>query len=80
MVTSYTDRVVDSYVDVFGNEIDVYEEVCRYVVGWEECGEWVKHECKNERDAWDLYYAHENDRARLYDNQYGISFYDGEWD
>lgn len=79
MVTYCTDRVIDSYVDVFGNNIDVYEEKCRYCVGWEDCGEWVEYECEDEKSAWDLYYVHEGENARLYDNQYDITYYKGEW-
>ena len=81
-----TGKVVGFYTDVFGNEIDEYEQIEKYTVsykgqlfmddkeGWNSVG----------YDRWDdaisLYHAYE-ELMEIYitDNEYGCTFANGEW-
>lgn len=80
-----TEKVIGFYTDVFGNEIDEYEQDFKYTVhykgaffegdtdGWNECG----------YDDWDmafeLYHAIGGKDVYISDNEYGCTFSKGEW-
>lgn len=80
-----TEKVIGFYTDVFGNEIDEYEQTTRYSVwykgtffegdteGWNECGfdSWEK--------AKELYNAIGTEDVYITDNEYDCTFSNGEW-
>lgn len=79
-----TEKVVGFYTDVFGNEIDEYEQIERYSVVYkgalfvdDEDG-WNKHGVDNLEDAMHIYHAY-NGEIYIRDNQYGCIFENGEW-
>lgn len=79
-----TERVIDSYIDVFGNEQDVYEEIERYTVWYEgflfegDTDGFNEHNYDSFDDAMSLYHAY-GDMIHIRDNEYGVSFDYGEW-
>lgn len=85
-----TEKVVGFYEDVFGNEIDEYEQTERYAVWrytvWYE-GKLFEGDSDgyNEHgyDSWDdaiaMYHAY-GDMIHIRDNKYDCSFNYGEWE
>lgn len=80
-----TEKVVGFYTDVFGNEIDEYEQIERYSIRYE--GHLFEGDSNgfNERgiDKWEdaiaIYHAYP-DIVSIHDNKYGCTFANGEWD
>lgn len=79
-----TNKVIDFYTDVFGNEIDVYEQVERYTVWYKgylfdgDTDGYNEHGYDKFEDAITLYDAY-GDMIHIKDNEYGVSFDYGEW-
>lgn len=79
-----TNKVIGFYTDVFGNEIDVYEQKAKYTVWYEGClfvGDtdgYNEHDIDKWEDAIALYHAY-GDMIHIKDNEYDVSFDYGEW-
>lgn len=79
-----TEKIVDFYTDIFGNEINVYEEIPRYTVGYEgylfygDTDGWNEHNIDLWEDAIAIYYAY-GDMIYIRDNEYGVTFSHGNW-
>ena len=79
-----TDNVIGFYTDVFGNEIDEYEQIERYTVWYVGClfdGDtygYNEHGYDSWEDAIALYDVY-GDMIHIKDNYYGVSFDYGEW-
>lgn len=79
-----TNKVIGSYIDVFGNEINEYEQIERYTVWYEgylfEGDSNGYNEIKVDRfeDAIALYNAYGN-LIHIVDNEYGVSYDNGKW-
>lgn len=79
-----TSKVIGFYTDVFGNEIDEYEQIERYTVWYEghlfegDSDGYNEHGYDSWEDAIALYYAY-GDMIHIRDNEYGCSFDYGEW-
>ena len=79
-----TDKVVGFYTDVFGNEVDEYEQIERYTVWYKGClfqGDtdgYNAHGYDKFEDAIALYHAY-GEMIHIKDNEYGVSFDYGEW-
>ena len=79
-----TEKVVGFYTDVFGNEIDEYEQIERYTVSYEgylfegDNDGLNSHGFDRWEDAIALYDAY-GDMIHIRDNQYGCTFDYGEW-
>ena len=77
-------KVIDSYIDVFGNEINVYEQIERYTVWYEghlfegDSDGLNEHGYDKWEDAIALYVAY-GDMIRIRDNRYDVTFEYGEW-
>lgn len=79
-----TGKVVEFYTDIFGNEIDEYEQTTRYTVWYEgylfdgDSEGYNEHGYDHWEDAVALYYAY-GDMIHIKDNEYGVSFDYGAW-
>lgn len=79
-----TDKVIGFYTDVFGNEIDEYEQRARYTVCYEgylfegDTDGLNEHDYDRWEDAIALYDAY-GDMIHIKDNLYDVSFDYGEW-
>lgn len=79
-----TDKVIGFYTDVFGNEIDEYEQRARYTVCYEgylfegDTDGLNEHDYDRFEDAIALYDAY-GDMIHIKDNLYDVSFDYGEW-
>lgn len=79
-----TNKVIGSYIDVFGNEINVYEQIERYTVWYEghlfegDSDGLNEHGYDKWEDAIALYVAY-GDMIRIRDNRYDVTFEYGEW-
>ena len=79
-----TNKVIGSYIDVFGNEINVYEQIERYTVWYEgylfegDFDGLNEHVYDKWEDAIALYVAY-GDMIRIRDNRYDVTFEYGEW-
>lgn len=79
-----TDKVIGFYTDVFGNEIDEYEQKAKYTVWYEgylfdgDTDGYNEHDIDNWEDANALYDAY-GDMIHIRDNEYGVTFEYGEW-
>lgn len=79
-----TDKVIGSYIDVFGNEINEYEQIERYTVWYEghlfegDSDGLNEHGYDKWEDAIALYVAY-GDMIRIRDNRYDVTFEYGEW-
>ena len=79
-----TSKVIGSYIDVFGNEINVYEQIERYTVWYEghlfegDSDGLNEHGYDKWEDAIALYVAY-GDMIRIRDNRYDVTFEYGEW-
>lgn len=79
-----TNKVIGFYTDVFGNEIDEYEQTTRYTVWYEgrlfegDTDGYNEHGYDSWEEAIELYYGY-GPMIHIRDNQYGITFAYGEW-
>ena len=79
-----TAKVIGSYIDVFGNEINEYEQIERYTVWYEghlfegDSDGLNEHGYDKWEDAIALYVAY-GDMIRIRDNRYDVTFEYGEW-
>ena len=79
-----TNKVIGSYTDVFGNEINEYEQIERYTVWYEgylfegDSDGLNEHGYDKWEDAIALYVAY-GDMIRIRDNRYDVTFEYGEW-
>lgn len=79
-----TDKVVGFYTDVFGNEIDEYEQKAKYTVWYEgylfdgDTDGYNEHDIDNWKDAIAIYHAY-GDMIHIRDNEYGVTFDYGDW-
>lgn len=78
-----TNKVIGSYVDIFGNEINEYEQIERYTVWYEgylfegDSDGLNEHGYDKWEDAIALYVAY-GDMIRIRDNRYDVTFEYGE--
>lgn len=84
MINNY-EKVVGYYTDVFGNEIDEYEQVYKYTVfykGYIFDGDnenaWNEHDFDNWDEVKSLIDAY-GDEIHVRDNEWGVTFEHGEW-
>lgn len=79
-----TNKVIGFYEDAFGNEINVYEQVPKYTVGYEgflfegDSDGYNEYGYDRFEDAIALYHAY-GDMITIKDNEYGVIFSHGEW-
>ena len=79
-----TNKVIGSYIDVFGNEINEYEQIERYTVWYEghlfkgDSDGLNEHGYDKWGDAIALYVAY-GDIIHIRDNRYDVTFEYGEW-
>lgn len=79
-----TEKVVGFYTDVFGNEIDEYEQIENFTVFYKgylfdgDSDGWNEHGYERFEDAIALYDAY-GDMIYIRDNKYGVTFENGEW-
>lgn len=79
-----TNKVIGFYTDVFGNEIDEYEQIERYSVGYEghlfegDTDGYNEHGYDKWEDAIAIYNAYP-DIVSIRDNEYGVTFAHDEW-
>ena len=79
-----TEKVIGFYTDVFGNEIDEYEQTERYTVWYEgqlfegDKPGYNEHGFDRWVDAIALYNTY-GDIIHIRDNEYGCSFDYGDW-
>ena len=79
-----TDKVIGFYTDVFGNEIDEYEQIERYTVSYYgylfegDTAGYNEHGYDNINDALALYNVY-GDMIQIKDNEYNVVFESGEW-
>ena len=77
-------KVIGFYTDVFGNEIDEYEQIHRYTVWYEghlfadDTDGLNEHGYDCWEDAIALYHAY-GDMIHIVDNEYDVTFEYGEW-
>jgi hypothetical protein len=83
-----TEKVIGFYTDVFGNEIDIYEEIEKYTVCYkgflfegDDEKRWNSRNCDKWEDAKSIYQAYADKENKMYiiDNEYGVTYQDGEW-
>lgn len=83
-----TEKVVGFYVDVFGNEVDEYEQVHKYSVWYNACifeGDKEKGWNSADFDRWEDAYSFYESFGSIHfngyiqDNEYGCTFANGEW-
>ena len=81
-----TDRVIGFYTDVFGREIDEYEQIERYTVCYK--GHIFDGDTDGyntfKTDSWDdaiRFYNTYGNNTEVYikDNEYDVTFSDGDW-
>ena len=79
-----TQKVINTYTDVFNREIDEYEQMERYTVWYEgklfdgDTNGYNKHNFDKWEEAIQLYYTY-GDMIHIKDNYYDVSFDYGEW-
>ena len=79
-----TSKVIGYYTDVFGNEIDEYEQVERYTVLYKgilfygDSEGYNEHGYDNLDEAMNLYNVY-GDMIHIIDNETGLRFDYGEW-
>ena len=79
-----TEKVVGFYTDVFGNEVDEYEQIKRYTVWYlgylfdGDTNGYNEHGYDKFEDAIALYHTY-GDMIHITDNEYGVIFDYGEW-
>ena len=79
-----TGKVIGFYTDVFGNEIDEYEQIERYTVCYKghlfegDTDGYNYHGYDRWEDAIALYHAY-GDMIQIKDNEYDVTFANGDW-
>ena len=79
-----TSKVIGFYTDVFGNEIEEYEQVERYTVWYKgilfsgDSDGYNEHGYDNLDECMNLYNLY-GDMIHIKDNYYGLCFDNGEW-
>lgn len=79
-----SNKVIGFYEDVFGNEIDEYEQIERYTVWYEghlfegDKDGFNEHGYDRWEDATELYHTY-GDMIHITDNEYDVTFEYGEW-
>lgn len=79
-----TNKVIGFYTDVFGNEIEEYEQLEQYSVCYKgylfdgDSDGYNVHGYDRWEDAKNIYDAYP-DIVSIKDNEYGITFAHGEW-
>ena len=79
-----TSKVIGFYTDVFGNEIDIYEQIERYTVFYNgylfdgDANGYNEHGYDRFEDAIALYHAY-GDMIHIKDNEYNVTFEYVEW-
>lgn len=79
-----TDKVIGFYTDVFGNEIDEYEQKAKYTVWYEgylfegDTNGYNEHDVDSWEEANALYDVY-GDMIHIHDNEYGVTFSHGDW-
>lgn len=80
-----TNKVIGCYTDVFGNEIDEYEKIEKYSVCYKghifkgDTDGYNVHGYDKWEDAIAIYNAYPDMDITIKDNEYGVTFADGEW-
>ena len=83
MINTY--KIAGTYTDVFGNEVNEYEQIERYTVWYEgylfvgDTDGYNEHGYDKFEDAIALYHEY-GDMIHIKDNEYGVSFDYGDWD
>lgn len=79
-----TQKIIGSYTDVFGNEINEYEQIPRYTVWYEgylfeyDSDDFNEHHYDSWEEAIALYHMY-GDMIHIKDNEYDCIFEYGEW-
>lgn len=79
-----TNKVIGFYTDVYGNEVNEYEQVKKYTVWYEgyifngDSNGINEHGYDRWEDAVSLYYAY-GDMIHITDNEYDVTFEYGDW-
>ena len=79
-----TEKIVGSYTDIFGNEINEYEQIPRYTVWYEgmlfegDTEGLNEHGYDTLEEATALYNVY-GDMIHIKDNEYNCTFEYGEW-
>lgn len=79
-----TEKVIGFYTDVFGNEIDEYEQVERYTIFYKgfifegDTDGYNSHRYDTWEDAYSVYQAYP-DMVSIKDNEYDVTFSNGDW-
>lgn len=79
-----SNKIIGFYTDVFGNEIDEYEQIHRYTVWYEgrlfegDSDGLNEHGYDRWEDAIALYHTY-GDMIHIDDNEYDVTFEYGEW-
>lgn len=79
-----TQKVINTYTDVFNNEIDEYEQTTRYTVWYKgylfdgDTNGYNKHNYDKWEDAIALYHTY-GDMIHIKDNLYDVTFEYGDW-
>ncbi len=80
-----TEKVIGFYTDVFGNEIDEYEQAERYSIRYfghlfeGDTDGYNEHGVDDWNKALEFYHTYP-DVIEIHDNEYGYTFSKGEWD
>lgn len=82
-----TEKVIGFYEDVFGNEVDIYEEITKYTVCYKGClfdGDQADKWNSVDTDSWTeakLIYNMIQNQNEVYitDNEYSVTFSHDEW-
>lgn len=80
-----TEKVIGFYTDVFGNEIDEYEQVENYTACYkgklfeDDTDGYNYHGYDRWEDAIALYHAYPDMDISIKDNKYDVTFENGEW-
>ena len=81
-----TDKVIGFYSDIFGNEIDEYEQIEKYSVRYkghifeDDIDGWNTFSTDKWEEAIEFYNAYKNSiDVSIKDNEYDVVFEDGDW-
>ena len=80
-----TGKVIGFYTDIFGDEIYEYEQIEQYTVCYKghlfegDTDGYNFHNYDRWEDAIELYYAYPDLHISIKDNEYDVTFEDGEW-
>ena len=80
-----TEKVIGFYTDVFGNEIDEYEQIEKYSVCYKgalfdgDTDSWNELRFDSWEKAKEIYNMLNGKDVYITDNEYGCTFRDDEW-